>query len=232
MTALAPILELTDALAADGTVEPCSLTLAAGELVLVHARDPVQGMLLADLCSGLLPLERGTARFLGHDWAELPAGTADALRGRIGRVFGQGGWLDHLGMDRNILLPQMHHTRLPEAALREAAARLAAAVGLPGLPLARPGTLHPADLARAGLVRALLNDPVLLLLENPLQERFMDLLGPLLNGISAARERGAAVMWLSASDEVWRDGAIPATSRLRLDGTALRTVATRGRVPA
>jgi phospholipid/cholesterol/gamma-HCH transport system ATP-binding protein len=102
------------------------------------------------------------------------------------------------------------------ATLRDAAAELARSFGLPGVPLERPDALTPADRARAACVRAFLGDPRLVLLESPVQAQFADLLPPLLNALAAARDKGAAAIWLTRSDLIWRDRSFPATCRLRL----------------
>src|ERR1700751_5300394 len=121
----------------------------------------------------------------------------------------------------NILLPQLHHTHDDPSELREHATALCCAFGLPGLPLVRPGELAATDLARAACVRALLGDPALVLLESPVQGRFTTLLPPLLNALAAARDRGAAAIWFTRSDLVWRDSSVPATLRLRLNERGL-----------
>jgi phospholipid/cholesterol/gamma-HCH transport system ATP-binding protein len=133
------------------------LRLMAGELALVDARDSARHAWLADLCCGLVPLAAGTARFLGRDWSAVPPDYADALRGRIGRVFFSGSWIGFIDVSTNILLPQLHHTRDDPSDLRERAIALSCAFGLPGLPLARPSELAASDLARAACVRAFLS---------------------------------------------------------------------------
>ena len=205
----------------DAPDPPVSLRLMAGDFALIQAIDPVRARDFADLCCGLVKLEHGHAKILGRDWAKLPRELAQALRGRIGRVFAGGGWLGFLDMEANILLPQLHHTRRPPAVLREAAAELARQFGLPGLPLSRPASMSNADLVRAACVRAFLCDPVLVLLESPIQAQYADLIPHLLNAIAAARDRGAAVIWLTRSDLVWQDPSFPATHRLRLEERGL-----------
>ena len=128
-----------------------------------------------------------------------------------------------LDVAANVLLPQLHHTRHDPAALRDKAASLACAFGLPGLPLGRAADLPPRDLARAACVRALLGDPALLLLESPVRREFADFMAPLLNAVAAARSRGAAAMWLTGSEAVWRDRAFPATQRWRLSEAGLQS---------
>jgi phospholipid/cholesterol/gamma-HCH transport system ATP-binding protein len=151
----------------------------------------------------------------------VPEEQAAALRGRIGRVHGTGAWIGFLGVDLNILLPQLHHSRRSTATLRDIAAELARSFGLPGLPLVRPEALQLPDLTRAACVRAFLGEPRLLLLESPVQAQFRDLVPPLLNALATARDRGAAAIWLTRSDLVWTDRSFPATRRLRMTESGL-----------
>src|ERR1700757_3229065 len=216
----APVLDLAAARPKVGAGEApaleIDLRLMAGELALVDSRHSARPTWLADLCCGLVPLAAGRARFLGRDWSAVPPHYADALRGRIGRVFHLGSWIGFMDVATNILLPQLHHTRDDLSELRKRATALCCAFGLPGLPLVRPGELAAADLARVACVRAFLGDPALVLLESPVQGRFATLPPPLLNALAAARDGGAAAVWLTRSDVVWRNPSIPATMRLRL----------------
>ena len=224
----APILQISEAEpdldAGDMPLIPFALDLFPGDLALIEARNPVWAAEFADLCSGLVPLVHGSVRFLGRDWAPLPDILAAALRGRIGRIHSFGAWIGFAGVDRNILLPQLHHTRRDADALREEAAELARFFGLPGLPLVRPEALDPADLARAAAVRAFLGEPRLVLLESPVRGQFTDLVPLLLNALAAARDRGAAAIWLTGSDLIWNDRSFPATQRLRFTERGLATL--------
>ena len=204
---------------------PVDLRLSTGDFALVDARYSGQAAWLADLCSGLLPLAAGNVRFLGRDWSAMPWDYAAALRGRIGRVFRSGSWIGSMDVAANILLPQLHHTRDDPSSLRERAVALSCAFGLPGLPLVRPSELIAGDLARAACVRAFLGDPELILLDSPVQGRFISLIVPLLNALAAARDRGAAAIWFTRSDVVWDDPSFPATHRLRLGERGLFPVA-------
>ncbi|HEV2548284.1 MAG TPA: ABC transporter ATP-binding protein [Stellaceae bacterium] len=224
MNAPGTILDLARArsLVEPGATSPVyTLQLAPGDLALIDAADGEQSAQFGDLCCGLVPLAEGSARFLGRDWARMPEDFAAALRGRIGRVFTGGGWVEFLDVAANILLPQLHHTRHDARELRDRAAELASYFGLPGLPLGRPADLSPRDLARAACVRAFLGDPVLLLLEHPVSGQFSDLKAAILDAIARARAHGAAAIWLSRSELVLRDHAFPASQRWRLDATGL-----------
>src|SRR6516165_11367522 len=141
MPATQPVLELVELQlpAASGELPSYKIYLALmpGEVALVDVRSREADASFADMCSGLVPFPRGAVRFLGHDWAQIPDYYAAALRGRIGRIFAAGGWIEFLDVATNVLLPQLHHTHEDEAALREKATQLACAFCLPGLPLGR-----------------------------------------------------------------------------------------------
>lgn len=220
MSSATPVLDLAGAQPLPFTTRlppvPLDLQLMPGQCVLIEARDPIQAGEFADLCCGLRPLLRGNVRFLGRDWADTQDERAAAMRGRIGRTFGSASWISYLGADENILLSQLHHTHRPEPMLRDAAAELSRSFGLPGLPLALPGALSAIDLARAACVRAFMGEPLLLMLESPVQDQLPELVPPLLNALAAAHDRQAASIWLTRGDFVWADRSFPATVRLRL----------------
>ncbi|HET7880064.1 MAG TPA: ABC transporter ATP-binding protein [Acetobacteraceae bacterium] len=228
MPDLRPVLELVDAepRALPGTAVHVALSLAIrpGEFVMVQCGDAAQAASFADICCGLWPLSRGIVRFFGRDWTALPDAYVAALRGRIGRVFGDGGWIDFLDMEANILLPQLHHTREDIAELRVVAAELGCAFGLPGLPSCKRSELSAADLAGAAFIRAFLGEPLLVILESPLQGRTAEFSVPLLTAIARARDHDAAVLWLTVGDAVWSDRLTPATARLRLTERGLAMV--------
>jgi phospholipid/cholesterol/gamma-HCH transport system ATP-binding protein len=218
--ATAAILDLNDAqsrqLVGTAADAKLNLRLEPGDFALIDARDADLGRDFADLCSGLMPPDKGAVEFLGRDWTSLPLDYAQALRGRIGRVFAGRSWIDFLDAATNIMLPQLHHTRRDPAELRAHATDLCRRFGLPGLPIGRIGMLSAGDLVRAGFVRAFLGEPMLLLLESPLQGVYADMVPMLLNGIAEARDRGAAAIWMTRNKAVWGDRSFPATQRLRL----------------
>ena len=208
-----------------GETVDAKMDLCGGELVLIHYEKPRMGLTLADACTGLVHPEKGTVAFLGKDWSDLPPDTANALRGRIGRVFRQGKWLSHLSVMANILLPQLHHTRHSAAELRDEAAAMAVRFRLPGVPAGRPGDLMRADLQRAACVRAFIGHPSLIVLEDPTAGKFSVITPELINVIRWARDYGATVIWLTLENVVWRDQTIPATTRYQMVGRTLMEVA-------
>lgn len=204
--------------------QPLDLSLLAGDLALMEVEERQQSAWIADAAAGLAPPRAGQIHFLERNWTEVAALHACAMRGRIGHVFTEGNWLEGLSLLDNILLPQLYHTRRPVGELRDEAARLASLFGLPGLPLGTLTPLSADDLHRVGCVRAFLGRPQLIILEHPAENRSA-LLEPLVNAVRAARDRGAAVLWLTTDRDMFFDSSVPADQRLILRNGALRTIA-------
>ncbi|MCX6995842.1 MAG: ATP-binding cassette domain-containing protein [Kiritimatiellaeota bacterium] len=199
-----------------------SLALGPGELGVVLVPPGVARLPLADLAEGLLTPESGTVSLDGEDWRELTPDAAAAARSQIGRVFETRGWISNLDVDENITLAQRHHTLRPLAELDQEAEALARGFGLTELPRVRPATLKGAVLRRAEWVRAFLGAPTLILLEYPMRDVYTNDLDGLLRAVQAARERGAAVLWIGeASGDGGRAAGLPAAQVWTLEGARL-----------
>ena len=180
------------------------LRVEPGELVMVRVERTAACPALADTAEGLQSVEPGEVRFEGQTWNQRDPRWAADRRGRIGRVFEDWGWISNLNVMENVLLAAEHHGHADRRTLSEKAEQLARRVGLSGVPPGRPAFVSPADLRRAQWVRALLRDPVLLLLERPMKGVPQSSLQPLCDVVDEARQRGAAVIWLTSLDAAWR----------------------------
>ena len=192
-----------------------NITVCGGELILIRLARLEQTAAFADACAGITQPSSGTVSFLGRNWSELRPDQANALRGRISRVFKTANWVSHLSLMENILLAQSHHTRRPAHQLCDEAAKLAQLFGLPGLPLGLPGDFTETDLQRAACARAFMGQPSLILLEEPTSGVFLDIISALMSAVRDALERGAAVIWLTRKERIWKDQTLPVTQRYR-----------------
>lgn len=198
------------------------LAFAPGDFVLCDAGDEGRCRAFADAVAGIALPADGRILFLGRDWARLGPDDANALRGRIGRLVGQGAWIGDLSMEDNVLVQQLHHTRRDAPALAADAARMARHFGLPGLPVGMPSAFSAADLGRAALVRAFLGRPRMVILEHDPQLSEPGVLEALVDAARSVRERGGIVVWLTLDPRIWDDASLPATRRLRIIGGEIR----------
>ena len=204
-----------------GATAPITLALPPGGFVVADLRERGACTVFADAAVGLAAPRAGPILFQGRDWAEVTPEHASAMRGRIGRHFARDAWLPEIGIDENILRGPLFHTRRPFRAVREEASRLAVAFGQPGLPVGGPTSLSIHDRHRAGLVRAFLNAPGLVVLEEPTAVDGEALLPSLMAAIRDVRDRAGAVLWLTAGLPPPLERSLPATERFRLTHGAL-----------
>lgn len=103
----------------------------------------------------------------GQDIASLPGSGIRRLRRHMGLLFQDGALLGALTVAENAVLPLSQHLRLSPALLREAALRVLSMVGLADFADFYPNQLSGGMRKRAGLARAIIADPRILLCDEP-----------------------------------------------------------------
>ncbi|GAO01420.1 ATP-binding cassette domain-containing protein [Anaeromyxobacter sp. PSR-1] len=162
-----PVLELhqvTKRFRGPAAIGPVSLTVSRGEAVALLGPSGAGKSTLLRMALGLLRPDDGEVRFLG-----APIGPADhAARRGIGYVVQGGGLFPHLTAAANTALVA-RHLGWPAERVRARLAELAALARLPADALERhPGALSSGQAQRVSLIRALMLDPELLVLDEPL----------------------------------------------------------------
>lgn len=201
-----------------------SFALSRGELMLIRLEEARFRLPVADIASGILEPQEGSAQFLGKHWHKMSPDDAAMQRGKIGRVFEGNGWIGNLDIDENITLAQRHHTKRPEQDIEEEAANLSRFFDLPGLPKGPISRTRQEDLSLASCVRAFLGKPVLLILERPTRYLFPGIMPALMNAIRSARDRGAAVLWTTSEPLIWDDTSICPTLKGTMFGSRMDVV--------
>lgn len=116
---------------------------------------------------GLSRPRAGQVLLGGKDLFALPAAEFRRMRRRMGVLFQDGALLGALTLAENVALPLSEHLGLPRALLRAEAQRVLRLVGLEDFAGYYPNQLSGGMRKRAGLARAIIAGPRLLLCDEP-----------------------------------------------------------------
>lgn len=204
-----------------GQAEMRHLTFNAGRgcLLLVKVETGNEYLPLADAAEGLIAPDTGIIRWQGREWNHLKPRAELHARSLIGRVFEKQGWISNLNVAENITLSQRHHTERPENDIMTEADSLARYFGLPEAPRRRPAFVPERELRIAEWIRAFIGSPLLFLLERPEAGVPDDNLPKLIDAVQSAGRRGAAVIWQTDRDAVWKAAKFITAVRYQMRGT-------------
>ncbi len=116
---------------------------------------------------GLLPPLRGSVRLLGHDLYAVEEHARAEILARAGLMFQYGALLGSLSLVENLAIPLVGHTRLDPAVIDEAIAMKLSLVYLSHALDKLPSELSGGMRKRAGLARAIMLDPELVMCDEP-----------------------------------------------------------------
>jgi lipoprotein-releasing system ATP-binding protein len=153
-----------------GVLRGASIEAAAGESVAVVGLSGAGKSTLLHILGGLDRPDRGRVLIGDEDLYAVSAGRRTRIRAqRIGFVFQSYHLLPEMDVMENVMLPGMTsvHPFKSARALRRRAAELLEAVGLSGRAEHTPLELSGGEQQRVALARALVNDPELVLADEP-----------------------------------------------------------------
>lgn len=145
-----------------------SLSIQPGETVAIVGRSGAGKSTLLNVLGGLDRPDSGELIFMGRQVFAMPEARRTLLRARgIGFVFQSYHLLPEMTILENAMLPAMAVGGISKREMRDRAAALLSKVGLAGRLSHRPAELSGGEQQRAAIARALMNDPPLLLADEP-----------------------------------------------------------------
>lgn len=174
-------------------VHDVSLQLSAGNFYCIIGRSGSGKSTLLNLLAGLLKPTRGSIQMEGRDISSFSDAEASEYRNsKIGYIPHGQSVLANLTVLDNVRLPHYFFRREGDAV--DKAMSLLEQTGIPHLAQMYPRQLSGGELRRVSIARALMNDPVILIADEPtsdLDEQTTSEMMKLFNGIS---QKGAAVL--------------------------------------
>ena len=148
-------------------LDDLSLEVAGGEtLVLLGPSGSGKSVLLKHVV-GLMSPDAGSVRICGNDLARADRATLLAIRAKIGYLFQGAALLNSLSVFDNVALPARERDGLDDDALRREVRDRLALVGLADAEGKMPAELSGGMRKRAGLARAIMGRPRVLLYDEP-----------------------------------------------------------------
>jgi phospholipid/cholesterol/gamma-HCH transport system ATP-binding protein len=142
-------------------------TLPAGKISVILGGSGCGKSTLLKNIIGLHRPQRGKIGVGGKDLFDLPRAEYRRMRRHMGVLFQDGALLGALTLAQNVALPLSEHTSLPKEVIRKAAFDTLAQVGLREFGDYYPNELSGGMRKRAGLARAIIASPSILLCDEP-----------------------------------------------------------------
>ena len=147
--------------------EDVSLTLPAGEISVMLGPSGTGKSVFLKTLIGLLKPETGSIMIDGKDITRIPERELYEVRKLFGVLFQDGALFGSQNLFDNIAFPLREHTKKSEKQIRDIVLEKMDMTGLSGAEKKLPGEISGGMRKRAGLARALVLDPEILLFDEP-----------------------------------------------------------------
>jgi len=144
-----------------------TFSLARREAICVVGRSGTGKSVTLKLMIALIKPDSGHIRIDGEDITQLTGQDLSRVRRKMGFLFQNGGLFDSLSLYNNLALPLRRLTRKTKQEIEETIDRVLGQLGLGGDKNKMPAELSGGMKKRAGLARALVLEPQILLVDEP-----------------------------------------------------------------
>ena len=144
-----------------------TLTVPAGEICVMLGPSGTGKSVFLKTLIGLLKPDQGSIVIEGTDIASCPEKELYEIRKLFGVLFQDGAMFGSMNLYDNVAFPLREHTKKSESEIRDIVMEKMDLVGLLGAEDKLPGEISGGMRKRAGLARALVLDPEIVLFDEP-----------------------------------------------------------------
>ena len=182
-------------------VDGVTFSVSKGEFILVVGRSGSGKSTLLSMLGGLTIPTGGTIRLNGKDLGSMSDEALSRLRGEyMGFVFQFSGLLPTLNVLENVMLPSLFVKAKEDAVKR--ARKLLLDVGLDSKIQSYPSELSGGELKRAAIARALVNDPLLILADEPTGDLDIDSEREIMELFKEINRQGKTILMVTHNPEL------------------------------
>ncbi len=143
------------------------LSVRRGETLVIIGRSGTGKSVTLKHLMGLLRPDQGRIYLFGQDVTEIPESRYAEVRKKFGVLFQSGALINWMSVDDNLALPLREHTRLPEDEIQAKVREKLELLGLENAGRKMPSEISGGMKKRAGLARAIIQDPEVILYDEP-----------------------------------------------------------------
>ncbi|MBW2091788.1 MAG: ABC transporter ATP-binding protein [Deltaproteobacteria bacterium] len=144
-----------------------NLNIEPGQITFIIGRSGGGKSVLIKLIIGLLKPDSGQILVDGRDIVPFGEHSLNRMRHRFGMLFQNAALFDSMTVGENIAFPLVAHSGLKEKEIKELVKQKMAMVGLEGVEDKMPSEISGGMRKRAGLARAIILEPEILLFDEP-----------------------------------------------------------------
>jgi phospholipid/cholesterol/gamma-HCH transport system ATP-binding protein len=144
-----------------------TLSVRKGETLVIIGRSGTGKSVTLKNLLGLLRPDEGRIYIYGEDVTDLPEKLYAEIRKKFGVLFQSGALINWLSVGDNVALPLREHTQMPEEEIRVKVREKLALLDMLGAIGKMPSEISGGMKKRAGLARAIILDPEIVLYDEP-----------------------------------------------------------------
>jgi phospholipid/cholesterol/gamma-HCH transport system ATP-binding protein len=144
-----------------------NLTLNKGEILGLFGSSGTGKSVILRTIIGLEKLDRGEIIFENRNIGGLSEGDLIGVRKKIGYVFQNGALFDSLTVEENLSYPLIEHTKLTQEQIHDKVNHMLTLIDMVGANDLYPNELSGGMQKRAGLARAIILQPQIILFDEP-----------------------------------------------------------------